>query len=60
MLCTSLEDSPQTNPIVGRIDRKAGHGAGRPTQKLVSIIVRCKCCHAWSLTYGSCCSILLD
>ncbi|KAK6939279.1 Peptidase S9A, N-terminal domain [Dillenia turbinata] len=35
VLCTSLEDSPQTNPIIGRIDRKAGHGAGRPTQKLI-------------------------
>jgi prolyl oligopeptidase len=33
VLCT--EDSPQTNPIIGRIDRKSGHGAGRPTQKLI-------------------------
>jgi len=34
-LCTSLQNSPQTNPIIGRIDRKAGHGAGRPTQKMI-------------------------
>lgn len=36
VLCTSLESSPQTNPIIGRIERKAGHGAGRPTQKMVN------------------------
>ncbi|KAF5181011.1 Prolyl endopeptidase [Thalictrum thalictroides] len=35
VLCTSLEKSPQTNPIIGRIERKAGHGAGRPTQKMI-------------------------
>ncbi|KAG2692877.1 hypothetical protein I3760_08G072400 [Carya illinoinensis] len=35
VLCTSLENSPQTNPIIGRIECKAGHGAGRPTQKLI-------------------------
>ncbi|VAI43332.1 unnamed protein product [Triticum turgidum subsp. durum] len=35
VLCTSIENSPQTNPIVGRIDRKSGHGAGRPTKKLI-------------------------
>lgn len=35
VLCTSLENSPQTNPIIARIDRKAGHGAGRPTKKLI-------------------------
>ncbi|KAK2995129.1 hypothetical protein RJ640_020769 [Escallonia rubra] len=35
VLCTSLEKSPQTNPIVGRIDCKAGHGGGRPTQKVI-------------------------
>lgn len=38
VLCTSIENSPQTNPIIGRIECKAGHGAGRPTQKMVSII----------------------
>ncbi|XWS20885.1 hypothetical protein CRYUN_Cryun30bG0007400 [Craigia yunnanensis] len=35
VLCTSLENSPQTNPIIGRIECKAGHGCGRPTQKLI-------------------------
>ncbi|EEF52810.1 prolyl endopeptidase, putative [Ricinus communis] len=35
VLCTSLENSPQTNLIIGRIECKAGHGAGRPTQKLI-------------------------
>ncbi|XP_024373038.1 uncharacterized protein [Physcomitrium patens] len=35
-LCTSVEDSPQTNPIIGRIDKKAGHGCGRPTQKMIN------------------------
>lgn len=31
----SLENSPQTNPIIARIEVKAGHGAGRPTQKII-------------------------
>ncbi|KAG2254620.1 hypothetical protein Bca52824_084756 [Brassica carinata] len=35
MLCTSLENSPQTNPIIGRIEVKAGHRAGRPTKKMI-------------------------
>ncbi|KAI3750731.1 hypothetical protein L2E82_21498 [Cichorium intybus] len=35
VLCASLENSPQTNPILGRIDCKAGHGAGRPTKKVI-------------------------
>ncbi|KAF7139577.1 hypothetical protein RHSIM_Rhsim07G0252600 [Rhododendron simsii] len=35
VLCTSLDKSPQTNPIIGRIECKAGHGAGRPTQKQI-------------------------
>ncbi|GAB2289272.1 hypothetical protein Dimus_023577 [Dionaea muscipula] len=35
VLCTSLEYSPQTNPIIGRIETKAGHGAGMPTQKII-------------------------
>ncbi|KAG8654520.1 prolyl endopeptidase [Manihot esculenta] len=35
VLCTSLENSPQANPIIGRIECKAGHGAGRPTQKMI-------------------------
>ncbi|CAM6096651.1 unnamed protein product [Calypogeia fissa] len=29
----------QTNYILGRTDTKAGHGAGRPTQKIVSVVV---------------------
>ncbi|KAI0489056.1 hypothetical protein KFK09_028897 [Dendrobium nobile] len=28
-------DTPQKNPIIARIDRKAGHGAGRSTQKMI-------------------------
>ncbi|KAJ0789121.1 putative prolyl oligopeptidase [Helianthus annuus] len=35
VLCTSVENSPQTNPILGRIDCKAGHGSGRPTKKVI-------------------------
>ncbi|CAN4123051.1 unnamed protein product [Withania somnifera] len=35
VLCTSEEKSRQTNPIIGRIERKAGHGCGRPTKKLI-------------------------
>ncbi|XP_011099789.1 prolyl endopeptidase [Sesamum indicum] len=35
VLCTSVEKSPQTNPIIGRIEQKAGHGAGMPTQKII-------------------------
>ncbi|KAG1355374.1 prolyl endopeptidase [Cocos nucifera] len=34
-LCTSVENSPQTNPIIARIECKAGHGAGRPTKKMI-------------------------
>lgn len=54
-LCTSVDDSPQTNPIIARIARKAGHGCGQPTQKMVSstlkptcsILLQSSCC--WSL-----------
>lgn len=35
ILCTSIQDTPQINPIIGRIDRKSGHGAGRPTKKMI-------------------------
>ncbi|CAD5175881.1 unnamed protein product [Musa acuminata subsp. malaccensis] len=35
VLCTSLGSSPQSNPIIARIERKGGHGAGRPTQKMI-------------------------
>ncbi|KAG0587625.1 hypothetical protein KC19_2G178800 [Ceratodon purpureus] len=38
-LCTSLENSPQTNPIIARIDTKAGHGSGRPTKKIIDEMV---------------------
>jgi prolyl oligopeptidase len=38
-LCTSVVDRPQTNPIIARIDRKAGHGCGRPTQKMVNTML---------------------
>ncbi|GAB4832982.1 hypothetical protein Ancab_007003 [Ancistrocladus abbreviatus] len=37
VLCTSLDSSPQTNPIIGRIERKAGHGGGLPTQKRIEM-----------------------
>ncbi|XP_006661048.2 prolyl endopeptidase-like [Oryza brachyantha] len=39
VLCTSIEDPPQVNPIIGRIDRKSGHGAGRPTKKMIDEVV---------------------
>ncbi|GLT99920.1 hypothetical protein SLE2022_173240 [Rubroshorea leprosula] len=35
VLCTSLENSPQTNPIIGRIERNAGHVAGRSREKQI-------------------------
>lgn len=28
--------SPQRNPIVGRIEVRAGHGAGKPTAKIIA------------------------
>ncbi|KAH7299739.1 hypothetical protein KP509_24G026800 [Ceratopteris richardii] len=34
-LCLNSKDNKQTNPIIGRLDSKAGHGAGRPVQKLI-------------------------
>ncbi|KAG6543552.1 hypothetical protein Mapa_015046 [Marchantia paleacea] len=34
-LCRKDTNSPQTNYIIARIDSKAGHGAGRPTQKII-------------------------
>ncbi|KAL2613528.1 hypothetical protein R1flu_025220 [Riccia fluitans] len=34
-LCQKDPQSLQTNYIIGRIDTKAGHGAGRPTQKII-------------------------
>lgn len=53
-LCTSLQNSPQTNPIIGRIDRKAGHGAGRPTQKMVNCRYPSVACHPYSLQKPDC------
>jgi len=35
VLPAGLEGSPQTNPIIARIERKSGHGCGRSTQKIV-------------------------
>ncbi|KAL8459207.1 hypothetical protein ACS0TY_036616 [Phlomoides rotata] len=35
VLCTSKGRRIQTNPIVGRIERNAGHGHGMPTQKII-------------------------
>ncbi|KAJ7513728.1 hypothetical protein O6H91_23G012300 [Diphasiastrum complanatum] len=35
ILGTSLLNSPQINPIIARIETKAGHGCGRPTQKII-------------------------
>ncbi|WOL07271.1 prolyl endopeptidase-like isoform X1 [Canna indica] len=35
VLCTSITNSPQTNSIIARIECKAGHGAGRPTKKMI-------------------------
>lgn len=35
VLCTSLENSPQTNPIFCRILMNTGHGAGASTQKQI-------------------------
>ncbi|CAN6242531.1 unnamed protein product [Urochloa humidicola] len=32
VLCTSVEDTPQTNPIIARIERKSGHGASTTTK----------------------------
>ena len=53
-LCTSLQNSPQTNPIIGRIDRKAGHGAGRPTQKMVNCRYPSVACRPYSWQKPNC------
>ncbi|XP_071733077.1 uncharacterized protein [Rutidosis leptorrhynchoides] len=40
-LCTSVKNSPQTNPIIGRISSKSGHGCGSSTQKKIEESVDC-------------------
>ncbi|OEL13269.1 Prolyl endopeptidase [Dichanthelium oligosanthes] len=35
VLRAGAEGSPQTNPIIARIERKSGHGCGRSTQKII-------------------------
>ncbi|KAL8524266.1 hypothetical protein ACS0TY_014007 [Phlomoides rotata] len=35
-LCLSVENSPQTNPIIGRIDLEVGHGSGMSTQDFIN------------------------
>ncbi|KAJ1272282.1 hypothetical protein BS78_06G190200 [Paspalum vaginatum] len=35
VLRPGAEGSPQTNPIIARIERKSGHGCGRSTQKII-------------------------
>nr|PNR45072.1 hypothetical protein PHYPA_014843 [Physcomitrium patens] len=38
-LCTSLDNSQRTNPIIRRIETGAGHGSGRPTMKIIDEMV---------------------
>ncbi|KAF5777702.1 putative prolyl oligopeptidase [Helianthus annuus] len=40
-LCTSVKNSPQVNPIIGRISRKSGHGCGSSTQIMIDKSVDC-------------------
>ena len=35
VLCEDAE-SPQRNPLISRIDVRAGHGAGKPTEKIIA------------------------
>ncbi|XP_057871570.1 uncharacterized protein LOC131077977 [Cryptomeria japonica] len=35
VLCKSVKNSPQTNPIIARLETKSGHGAGSPTFKRI-------------------------
>ena len=35
VLCEDAE-SPQRNPLITRIDVRAGHGAGKPTEKIIA------------------------
>jgi len=41
----------QTNPLMARIDTKAGHGAGKPTSKLIEEVAEVFCFLAKSLQY---------
>lgn len=34
-ICSVEGESPQTNPLLARIETKTGHGAGRPTKKVI-------------------------
>ncbi|KAK9059885.1 hypothetical protein SSX86_020589 [Deinandra increscens subsp. villosa] len=40
-LCTSVKDSPQHNPIIGRISSKSGHGCGSSTQNMIDKSADC-------------------
>ncbi|XP_023765857.1 uncharacterized protein LOC111914318 isoform X2 [Lactuca sativa] len=40
-LCTSVKNSRQINPIIGRISSKSGHGCGTSTQTMIDKRVDC-------------------
>ncbi|KAL8224219.1 hypothetical protein R6Q57_019694 [Mikania cordata] len=40
-LCTSVKNSPQVNPIIGRISSKSGHGCGSSTQNQIDKSADC-------------------
>ncbi|KAK1419720.1 hypothetical protein QVD17_29001 [Tagetes erecta] len=40
-LCTSVKNSPQINPIIGRISSKSGHGCGSSMQTMIDKSVDC-------------------
>jgi prolyl oligopeptidase len=41
VLRAGAEGSPQTNPIIARIERNSGHCCGRSTQKIVCSLAPC-------------------